>query len=307
MNLNNSKALVESHIVLGYKCNHSCIHCVVQVKRKLSTQNHVLDLSTDEAISAISTAITNGATKIVLTGGEPTLRDDISELVSFCLSNGCRVQIQTNGSCTNKISQICHIAGDKTDFLEFMIPLHSNVAADNDLICKCSDGFSDTISSLEYLSKRNINIIGKIVLTKYTGNLYCLYKIYEDFHAQSVIIAYPHCVSFPLDQIKDVDLTREECRKIFQEFYAHNLEIPVILQAFPRCFVGDIPQALIQEELPEFLSTEVVEHQFRTIDGHSWHYYRKLDKRKFSNCSECDYDQNCEGIWKDYFKAYGNQ
>lgn len=29
---------VESHIVLGYKCNHNCMHCVVKIKRIYSEE-----------------------------------------------------------------------------------------------------------------------------------------------------------------------------------------------------------------------------------------------------------------------------
>ena len=63
---------VESHIVMGYKCNHYCRHCVVQVKRTRADEENASDLSKDEALKAIQTAINNGATKIVFTGGEPT-------------------------------------------------------------------------------------------------------------------------------------------------------------------------------------------------------------------------------------------
>ena len=48
---------IESHIVLGYKCNHHCKHCVVQVKREAAHNDIISDLLFDEAIDIIYDAI----------------------------------------------------------------------------------------------------------------------------------------------------------------------------------------------------------------------------------------------------------
>lgn len=302
--INNKK--VESHIVLGYKCNHYCRHCVVQVKRAHSDEANVSDFSKEEAINAIQTAIDNGATKIVFTGGEPTLRDDLTELVMYTLKKGCNVQVQTNGSMTKKIKEICRCCNEYSDMLEFMIPLHSANADIHNFICRSNNSFNQVIESMKEISYAGMRIIGKVVLTKFTDNLNDICRIYERFAASSVIIAYPHCVSFPIAVIREVDLEREDTKRIFSEFFKNEYRIPIILQAFPRCFVGEQPKAIIQEEQEDFLSLEIVEHQFRVKDGKQWHTFRKLDKRKFSYCTSCQYNNHCEGIWKDYQKAYGN-
>ena len=298
---------VESHIVMGYKCNHYCRHCVVQVKRTRADEENASDLPKDEALKAIQTAINNGATKIVFTGGEPTLREDLTDLIIYTLNSGCNVQVQTNGSRPEKIKEICRRCGKHLDMLEFMIPLHSANADKHDFICRSNNGFSQAIESLKVLSRAGVRIIGKIVLTKFTDSLTDICRVYEDIGASSIIIAYPHCVSFPVDVIREVDLEKEDTKRIFCEFFKNEYCMPIILQAFPRCFVGEQTKAVIQEEQEDFLALEIVEHQFRTKEGKQWHTFRKLDKRKFSHCTSCQYNNNCEGIWKDYQKAYGNQ
>lgn len=300
----NQKA-VESHIVLGYNCNHQCRHCVVQVKR-IKAENEYTNLTKDEAISAVETALRNGATRIVFTGGEPTLRGDLPELVSFCFERGCKVQIQTNGSLTDSIKRVCSSNIDYLSMLEFMIPLHSANAKIHDNICRSENGFCQAIESLKYLANIRATIIGKIVLTKFTDDLSEICRIYEELGATSIIIAYPHCVSFPVEIIREIDLKEGETRDIFNKFYGESYKIPIILQAFPRCFVGEHPQAIIQEEQEDFLALEIVEHKLRVKDGMQWHTFRKLDKRKFRRCTLCKYNNTCEGIWKDYLKAYGD-
>ncbi len=297
---------IESHIVLGYKCNHYCRHCVVQVKRTRAMEENANDLSKDEAFKAIQTAINNGATKIVFTGGEPTLREDLTDLITYTLDNGCRVQVQTNGSMPEKIKEICGCCDEHLDMLEFMIPLHSANAERHDYICRSNNGFNQAIESLKIILHAGVRIIGKIVLTKFTDSLTDICRVYEKIGASSIIIAYPHCVSFPIDVIREVDLEKKDTERIFFEFFKSEYHVPIILQAFPRCFIGEQTKAIIQEEQEDFLALEIVEHQFRMKDGKQWHIFRKLDKRKFSYCTSCRYNNNCEGIWKDYQKAYGN-
>lgn len=297
---------VESHIVLGYRCNHHCRHCVVQIKRERLAQD-ISDLTDTEAISEIDRSIQNGATKIVLTGGEPTIRKDIALLVKHCIENHCDVQIQTNGSFPNRIKEICNENKDDVRSIEFMIPIHSTNDKLNDDICQCQDGLKNAKQSLEYLYENGITIIGKIVLTKYTDDLVSICRLFEGYGAKSVIIAYPHCVSFPLDKIREVDLRREDTIKIFNGLYKEQFKMPLILQAFPRCFVGPHDEAIIQEEQKEFLELKIIENQFKASDGLQWHKYRKLDKLKFIECSDCTDNDKCEGIWKDYIKVYGNR
>lgn len=297
---------IETHIVLGYNCNHHCRHCVVQVKRMSFVGKHEANLSKDEAIKAIVTSFSNGSKNIVLTGGEPTLRADLPELVSFSLQRGCKVQIQTNGSSLDNIKRVCDYNYNHLSRLEFMIPLHSADPNIHDNICRSKNGFYHTIESLKYLEDIGATICGKIVLTKYTDDLRAICRLYEKLSATSIIIAYPHCVSFPIELIKDVDLKEEETRKIFDEFYRESFKVPIILQAFPRCFIGEHQKAVLQEEQAEYLSLQVHEHQLRAEDALQWHIFRQRDKIKFVHCTACKYNDTCEGIWKDYLKAYGD-
>lgn len=295
---------IESHIVLGYKCNQLCKHCVIQVKRNNAVKDNMNDLSFDEAVITIKNAVSNGVKKIVFTGGEPTLREDLPELAAFSLRQGCAVQIQSNGSLPEAVEKLCCYDDLSKDKLEFMIPLHSANAHRHDWICGSEGGFDNTIASLELLKINKVRVIGKIVLTRYTDDLSAICDIYEKYCADSVIFAYPHCVSFPDELVRSVDLTKDECRKVFEAFYNRPHKIPVILQAFPRCFVG-VECDDIQEEQSEFLSLQIIEQQFRQTDGKLWHEYRKLDKRKFSYCNGCMYNDRCEGIWKEYIRIYG--
>lgn len=296
---------IETHVTLGYRCNQHCKHCVVQVRRSRCEANGTEELSLEAAENQIVNTARLGIKRIVLTGGEPTIWPDIIELVQFCLCQGCKVQIQTNGSKPDIVQSICEESRKNLTQLEFMIPIHSMVEKEHNEICGSNTGFKNTIQSLRYLNSVGATIIGKIVLTKMTGDITQIYNFYESVNAASIIIAYPHCVHFNDNMVRNTDLTREQTRTIFNNFYSNPHKTSIILQAFPRCFTNDAEEAIYQEEMPEYLSLCVIEHQLRDEDGKQWHIYRKLDKRKATECNDCKYNDKCEGIWKEYLRVYG--
>lgn len=298
----NKGTIIESHIILGYACNHKCKHCVVQVKREQCI-GESKNLLFEEAIAAITTAIQNGANKIVFSGGEPTLRSDLAELVLFCLKKNLNVQIQTNGSKVDNIKMICETSKEFLPNIEFMIPLHSSVDEENDYICGCKGALKDARKTLNYLKNMDVRVIGKVVLTRYTGDLNDICSIYEEYGVKQLIIAYPHCVSFPEALVKKIDLIKEEVVEIFESFFSFSHKLDIILQAFPRCFIGK-EDAIIQEECEEYLRTRIVEYKFRSYSGGDWHEFRKLDKKKFDYCIKCKHTRYCEGIWKEYMRVF---
>jgi MoaA/NifB/PqqE/SkfB family radical SAM enzyme len=286
------------------------MHCVVQVSREKAIQKSIPDMSTDESIKAIQIAIQNGATKIVLSGGEPTVRHDIVELVDLILKQDVQVQIQTNGINTNSIKDILDLACRKTkkNLLEFMIPLHGNNPKVHEKVNNNKGSLRATLSSLEIISENNIAIIGKIVCTRYGGqDIVQISNLYLQYKARAIIIAYPHCVWFSDDLVLGTDLKKEETTKLFQELDKVSFEIPIYLQGFPHCFTGSLQNKniLFQEEMPDFLNTKNIENKQRDWIGIPWHEYRRKEKTKFKHCGTCSYFTGCEGIWSEYIRVYG--
>ena len=76
-------------------CNLRCSHC-----RRTDVEDEVSpdDLSTEEAKSLIDELADWGRTILVLSGGEPLLRPDIFELMSYAEGKGLIVALATNGT-----------------------------------------------------------------------------------------------------------------------------------------------------------------------------------------------------------------
>lgn len=75
----------------GHPCNNACVFC------HASDQPSTLELPTKEILARIGEANALGATGILFSGGEPTIRTDLPELAESCAQSGLEVGLITNG------------------------------------------------------------------------------------------------------------------------------------------------------------------------------------------------------------------
>ena len=75
------------------RCQGHCIHCYSHPQRK----DNRSELTTPEFLSVIDQAAGLGAFLIIFTGGEPLLRDDVTELVRRAHDKGFLTRLNTNG------------------------------------------------------------------------------------------------------------------------------------------------------------------------------------------------------------------
>ena len=77
-------------LALTYRCNNDCAHCYNVEGRDLK------ELSTDDWKRILDKAWELGIPHIIFTGGEPTLREDLPELVAHAEKNGQITGLNTN-------------------------------------------------------------------------------------------------------------------------------------------------------------------------------------------------------------------
>ncbi|MEW5827273.1 MAG: PqqD family peptide modification chaperone [Chloroflexota bacterium] len=77
-------------LALTYRCNNDCAHCYNARERSFP------ELSTDEWKRVINKTWQLGIPHVVFTGGEPTLRNDLPELIAHAEANGQITGLNTN-------------------------------------------------------------------------------------------------------------------------------------------------------------------------------------------------------------------
>jgi pyruvate-formate lyase-activating enzyme/SAM-dependent methyltransferase len=83
--------LKKALLKVGYTCNNNCVFCHSRPLRRHP------DLSTREVQRRMLQAQALGAEMAVLSGGEPTLRRDLPELLRFARAHGLRTGLVSNG------------------------------------------------------------------------------------------------------------------------------------------------------------------------------------------------------------------
>jgi 12,18-didecarboxysiroheme deacetylase len=76
------------------RCNLKCVHCYAQSEDR----DYAGEMSTEEAKVMIDDLAEFGAPVLLFSGGEPTIRKDLLELMHYAKSKGMRVVISTNGT-----------------------------------------------------------------------------------------------------------------------------------------------------------------------------------------------------------------
>lgn len=76
------------------RCNLKCVHCYAQSEDR----DYAGEMSTEEAKVMIDDLAEFGAPVLLFSGGEPTMRKDLVELMHYAKGKGMRVVISTNGT-----------------------------------------------------------------------------------------------------------------------------------------------------------------------------------------------------------------
>ncbi len=76
------------------RCNLKCVHCYAQSEDR----NYGGEMNTEEAKAMIDDLAAWGAPVLLFSGGEPTMRKDLLELMQYAKDKGMRVVISTNGT-----------------------------------------------------------------------------------------------------------------------------------------------------------------------------------------------------------------
>src|SRR4030043_1381590 len=122
---------------VGFTCNNNCIFCAQAHKKKL------VDRTTEELKLDLANSLQNGCTEVVFTGGEPTIRKDIFELVSFAKAIGYElIQLQTNArmlSYENVLEKLI-----KSGVTEFSPALHGHNLETHEVQTKAVGSFHQT-------------------------------------------------------------------------------------------------------------------------------------------------------------------
>lgn len=283
-------------IKISYRCNNRCKFCAQGHKReKLS------DRSTEELKKDITLA-SRDYRSIVFTGGEPTIRPDLLELVRHARSQGYKeIQIQTNGRMF-AYKEFCKKAID-AGANNFCLALHGHNPKVHDFLTGSQGSFRETISGISNLAGLGQIVTTQTVITshnyKYLPRIASLLLALD---AKSIQFAFMHIIGSCVENKtwivprkseiapyvkKAIDLCRAKDRRVTTE-------------AIPYCFMRGYEECVVESTIPDAM---VIETRFTIKDYTS--YRKNRGKVKGLHCKRCSYFDVCEGPWKEYPEMFG--
>ena len=163
------------HIVawnLTKRCNLACAHCYISAGSWQATTD---ELSTDECLRILDEVLdVNPSPMLILTGGEPLLRDDLEVLVERGASRGATVVVGTNGTrLTDERIATLMAAGLKG----VAVSVDSLDATYHDRFRHGGGALSDTLAAVERCRDARLDFVIQTTVTK--GNRHELGSLVE--------------------------------------------------------------------------------------------------------------------------------
>jgi radical SAM protein with 4Fe4S-binding SPASM domain len=128
-------------LALTYRCNNACAHCYNARSRNYP------ELSTKEWFAILDRLWKLGIPHIVFTGGEPTLRDDLPELIRHAESNGQITGLNTNARRLKDKAYVDDLVTAGLDHVQITLESHLE-KIHNEMVCS-PDAWTDTVAGLK--------------------------------------------------------------------------------------------------------------------------------------------------------------
>lgn len=281
---------------LGLACNANCLFCNVPVETYPAKE-----MSTQEAKREIAHLISlSKKTRLDVTGGEPTIRKDLEELINYASKKGIStIQVQTNGILLSHKDYVKNLKA--VGLNKVFIGLHSSIPKIHDYLVGLKGAFKKCIEGIKNSLESNIEVILNPVIT--TKNYECLPEyikfIRNNFPSVSSISlsvvqprgrAWKHRYLIPRYKmigpyIKEALSLGNKYRLIINNPYC----------GLPLC-IGSWYQYLEQ-------CVEYCENILKIKQGIRNTHFNQ-DKVKTASCSRCDLNNFCNGVWREYIALY---
>jgi MoaA/NifB/PqqE/SkfB family radical SAM enzyme len=326
-------------INVGYSCNERCKFCYyIQTVHDRKKEK---DLPTDEVKRQIAYIRGRGIEVLDFTGGEPTIRPDLLELIRYAKGLGFKsLSMITNGirMAQPDYTKACVEAGID----DFLLSIHGNDASVHDRVTEIPGSFDKVVLAAKHLQKHPVKTRVNCVVSGYnyktpvetlalfhslgiqTANFILFNPIVEaDWRSDPTLnVAYSDAAPY-LKQA--INLYRDKIRKITVRY------IPLCLMQGYESYVTNMPQLQYDpDEWDYLIRTGIREGKAiaaaalwigmalypfkKRLMEKGWNAYKHEGIKHFlqiknkvygPECKKCSYKGVCDGLWKQYAEWKG--
>jgi cyclic pyranopterin phosphate synthase len=294
--------------MLGFSCNNNCIMCTTKPKEK-----NYKDRDTKEILDDLQKGINQGFKKVEFTGGEPTMRRDILDLIKYAKDLGYKdIAISTNGrmlSYNNFTEELIKSGIGRVNF-----SLYGHNAKIHDAITRTPQSFEQTIQGIKNVQKfPKVIIIVNTVVTR--------------LNYQHLAEIGNFLSSLKINFFNILDLIPDGYGKDFYKTLAIEMGdlssalngLEGILNKFSLVTFFDFPLCLFKPKIRDNPYTTFITAERRKSTAKQVGYkpirfekekgdvYTDIHKKRIAICAKCKFYRECGGVWKDHLDLYGDK
>lgn len=286
----------KADIKTGFSCNNNCRFCVQGEKKRFG------DKST-EKLKNIFKRAKRDCQIVVFTGGEPTIRRDIIELVAFAKKLGFSIiQIQSNGrlfAYKNFCQKIIKAGAN-----EFAISIHGHIAQLHNYLTSFPGSFNQTYLGIKNLKNLGQRVITNTVIVKSNyRHLPDIAKLLICLRVDQYQFAFVHALGNAWQNFDSIIPSKSLVKPYVHKGLELGIKagIKVMTEGIPFCFMKGYEDYIAENIMPKMkifdLDQTVIEDFEKT---------RRLEgKVKGPQCKKCYYYYKCEGPWREYPERFG--
>jgi radical SAM protein with 4Fe4S-binding SPASM domain len=148
-------------MALTFKCQNDCVHCYA------GGPHETKELHTSQWKKAIDILSQIGVFILTFTGGEPTLRDDLPELLQYAQNKGMVTGLITNG---RKLKDRVYVKTLENAGLDFaQVTLESHKPKIHDLMTASAGSSKETFEGIKNAVRSQIYVTTNTTLSKYNA------------------------------------------------------------------------------------------------------------------------------------------
>jgi radical SAM protein with 4Fe4S-binding SPASM domain len=155
-------APLRADLALTFKCQNNCVHCYAGGPHETS------ELTTEQWKEVIDRLSQIGVFILTFTGGEPTLREDLPELLLYAQNKGMVTGLITNGRRLKDKSYVEALEKTGLDFVQ--VTLESKKAGIHDLMTGTKGSWKETVAGIKNAVQSKIYVTTNTTLSKYNAD-----------------------------------------------------------------------------------------------------------------------------------------
>lgn len=287
----------EAFIFLGPECNFKCKFCYAP-----PSMTH---LNTKDAKKEILKYLKLGFYCISFTGGEPTVRSDLIDLISFAKKSGAKkIKIQTNGFLTYNIEYLRDLKN--AGLSNVYLTMESYKSKIHDYLMNKKGSFIKSIQTIKNSIKLGLELDLGFVITKvnYKDMLNFLKFINKKIPlVKNLLLLFESPSEGALDNKTIIPRYNEIELELYNTLeYAKKIKTSVFTRGIPLCYLSEHKKNSVEFlELSSGEGSMVESSSGSTKPKHSF----EDTNTYLDSCDICSEKPVCGGVWKSYINLIG--